>query len=104
MNALLLVPLTLIMAYYNWLSSFQWQSDSKPIVPSRAAPHFICQTFAFVGGKIQLTSLPENTVYDHQVPFAVEYTAENAQGEGLLPHKRIIITTMVIIMRDTRCG
>lgn len=41
---LLLVPLTLITAYYNWLSSFQWQSDSKPIVPQRAAPHFICQT------------------------------------------------------------
>lgn len=42
--ALLLVPLTLIMAYYNWLSSFQWQRDSKPIVLS--APHLtcICQT------------------------------------------------------------
>lgn len=40
----LLVPLTLIMAYYNWLSSFQWQTDSKPIVPQCAAPHFICQT------------------------------------------------------------
>ena len=41
---LLLVPLTLIMAYYNWLSSLQWRSDSKPIVPQCTAPHFICQT------------------------------------------------------------
>lgn len=43
-NALLLVPLTVIIAYYNWLSSFQWQSDSKPIVRPCTAPHFICQT------------------------------------------------------------
>ena len=44
MNPLLLVPLTLIMAYYNWLSSFHWQSDSKAIVPQSSATQFICQT------------------------------------------------------------
>lgn len=58
----LLVPLVLIVAYYNWLSSFQWLSDSKPIVPRCTAPHFIWQILLFAAGKIQLTSPPEDTV------------------------------------------
>lgn len=61
MNALLLVPLTLIMAYYNWLSSSQWQSDSKPFVAQCTATSLHLSGVAFASGEIQLSRLPEDT-------------------------------------------
>lgn len=63
MNALLLVPLTLIMAYYNWLSSSQWQSDSKPFVAQCTATSLHLSGVAFASGEIQLSRLPEDTAW-----------------------------------------